>query len=294
MELRPPTKADAAAIVQATHRFGFPDETVADIEAWFENPALKIEQDARVALRDRSVVGYADIGDRSGDGKVLWIDVRADSEAMATLLDFAEGRARELATPGGKMKIWSPEENATWRDLIESRGYGFDHFSRRMRIALDGDVPEPVWPEGIAVRTYRCDEDEGAVYEAHQESFSEERDFERDPFDEWQHWSYRDPFDPELWFLAVDDDQIAGISLCRPERGGDEEVGWVSVLGVRKPWRRQGLGAALLAHTFREFRRRGKRWAGLGVDADNEQALGLYERAGMKPERSFVWYERTV
>ncbi len=124
------------------------------------------------------------------------------------------------------------------------------------------------------------------MYDAHQEAFSEEPDFEKDPFDEWVHWSYREPFDPELWFVATDGDEIAGIALCRGERGGDFNVGWVNILGVRKPWRRRGLGKALLEHAFREFRARGKTHAGLGVDGRNEEALALYGRAGMEVERS--------
>ena len=61
-----------------------------------------------------------------------------------------------------------------WRSLLESRGFVFDSFSRRMRIALDRELPAPAWPDGITVRTYRREEDEKAVYDAHQEAFSEE------------------------------------------------------------------------------------------------------------------------
>ncbi len=106
------------------------------------------------------------------------------------------------------------------------------------------------------------------MYDAHQEAFSEETDFEKDPFDEWMHWSYREPFDPALWFVARDGDEIAGIALCRAvaARQATSTSGWVNILGVRKPWRRRGLGKALLEHAFREFRARGKTHAGLGVD----------------------------
>ena len=294
IDLRPPRREDAAAISEVGKRFGLSDETAHDIEAWFDNPAMNIEQDARVAMRDGQIVGYGDVGDRSGDGKLLWIDVRADTVALAPILDFAERRAQELAKPGGKAKVWSPEHNTGWRALLEARGFGFPSFSRRMRIALGGDLPRPRWPEGVTVRTYRRDEDEKVVYDAHQEAFSEERDFEKDPFDEWVHWSYREPFDPELWFLALDGGEIAGIALCRPERGGDLSLGWVNILAVRKPWRRRGLGMALLQHAFRELRARGKTEAGLGVDGRNEEALALYTRAGMRVERSFVWYERQL
>jgi mycothiol synthase len=294
IELRPPASEDAGAISAVSLRFGLSDETVRDIAAWFDMPSMNLEDDARVAVHEGEIVGYGDVGDRSGDGELLWIDVRADTEALGPILDFAEGRARELAKAGAKAKAWSPEHNTEWRALLQARGFGSPSFSRRMRIVLDSELPEPRWPSGISVRTYRRDEDEKAVYDAHQESFSEERDFEKDPFDEWVHWSYREPFDPELWFLALDGDEVAGIALCRPERGGDMSIGWVNILGVRKPWRRRGLGMALLQHAFREFWARGKRAAGLGVDGRNEDAFALYTRAGMQVERTFVWYEKEL
>jgi mycothiol synthase len=159
-----------------------------------------------------------------------------------------------------------------------------------MWIDLDERIPEPVWPPGIEVRAYRRDADEVAVYEAHQEAFSEEPDFTRDPFDDWVKWSYRDPFDPGLWFVARDGADVAGICLGRPERGGNPSLGWVNILGVRKPWRGRGLGLALLRHAFREFRSRGKARVGLGVDGRNPTAIHLYERAGMTAEGSLMWY----
>ncbi len=294
MELRAPRREDAAAVSQAGIRFGLADETTQDIEAWFDNPVMNMDEDARVAVRDDAIIGYADVSDRSGVGKLIWIDVRADDDALPGLLDFAERRARAKGARGGKAKVWSPQHNAVWQSLLESRGFVFDSFSRRMRIALDDKLSAPDWPDGITVRTYRRDEEQRAVYDAHQEAFSEEPDFEKDPYDEWVHWSYREPFDPELWFVATDGDEIAGIALCRPERGGDFNVGWVNILAVRKPWRRRGLGKALLEHAFREFRARGKTHAGLGVDARNEDALALYGRAGMEVERSLLWYEKAL
>jgi mycothiol synthase len=257
-------------------------------------PSIDMERNARVAVEDGEVVGYADVGDRTGDGKQLWLDLRAQPAEMPALLDFLEARSRELAAEDAKIKAWSPEENDAWRALLESHGYELDNYSFRMRIDLPEQPPAPEWPAGITVRTYRREEDEQAVYEAHQESFSEERDFERDPFDEWTQWSYREPFDPDLWFIAEDDGQIAGIALCRGERGGDATLGWVSILGVRKPWRRRGLGLALLRHAFGELQKRGRPRVGLGVDGRTTGAVRLYERAGMERARTFVWYYKAL
>jgi ribosomal protein S18 acetylase RimI-like enzyme len=105
----------------------------------------------------------------------------------------------------------------------------------------------------------------------------------------------REPFDPGLWFFAEKGQQLVGACLCRGEHGGDGSFGWVSVIGVRKPWRGRGLGSALLLHSFRELRDRGKKRVGLGVRADNATgAVRLYERVGMKVQRRIVWYSKEV
>jgi mycothiol synthase len=294
MELRPPRREDAPAIAEVARRFGLGEqpETPADVENWFDIPSNDLERNARVAVRDGSVVGYGDVGDAYKSGKLLWLDVRAEAESAVLLLDFVERRAMQLAAAGAKLKIWSPEGNTQWRALVESRGYAFDRYSFRMWIDLSDDPPAPEWPEGISVGIFRRETDERRVYETHQEAFSEERDFAADPFDDWTQWSYREPFDPGVWFLAEDGGELAGIALCRPERGGDESVGWINILGVRKPWRGRGLGRALLLHAFHELHRKGKRRVGLGVDGDNATAIRLYERAGMQPKGTLVWYQK--
>ena len=64
---------------------------------------------------------------------------------------------------------------------------------------------------------------------------------------------------------------------------------------MRRPWRKQGLGLALLRHAFNEFYRRGKRKVGLGVDAQNlTGALRLYESAGMRIDQAYDTYEKEM
>jgi ribosomal protein S18 acetylase RimI-like enzyme len=72
-------------------------------------------------------------------------------------------------------------------------------------------------------------------------------------------------------------------------------MGWVGTLGVRREWRKCGIGMALLRHSFNEFYRRGKRKVGLGVDAQNlTGALRLYENAGMHVHQAFDQYEKEL
>jgi ribosomal protein S18 acetylase RimI-like enzyme len=102
-------------------------------------------------------------------------------------------------------------------------------------------------------------------------------------------------FDPSLWWLAFEGDELAGICLGRPHSYDDIDLGYINVLGVRRPWRKRGLGLAFLHHAFGEFYRRGKRKVGLGVDAENlTGALRLYEKAGMHVHMQFDMFEKEI
>jgi mycothiol synthase len=62
-----------------------------------------------------------------------------------------------------------------------------------------------------------------------------------------------------------------------------------------RPWRRRGLGAALLAEAFGKFWARGERSVGLSVDAESDTgAFRLYERAGMRAEMAWVMFEKKL
>ena len=100
-------------------------------------------------------------------------------------------------------------------------------------------------------------------------------------------------YDPRFWFVAMDGDQMAGICICRRVDAEDPECGWVNALGVRRDWRKRGVGYALLKQSFAAFYADGRKRAGLGVDSQNlTGALRLYERAGMHVQRQFDQYEK--
>ncbi len=93
----------------------------------------------------------------------------------------------------------------------------------------------------------------------------------------------------------MDGDKIAGVALCDSFQIGDPDMGWINTLGVRRPWRRQGLAEALLYHSFGELRQRGRTSVGLGVDAGSlTGATRLYEKARMRPIRDFIQFEKEL
>ena len=99
-------------------------------------------------------------------------------------------------------------------------------------------------------------------------------------------------FDPALWCVVRAGDEIAAGTICTADTYGG---GFVLALFTRRPWRRQGVGAALLRDAFGRFWERGERSVGLGVDAANDTgAFRLYERAGMTPALGWVIYEKPL
>jgi ribosomal protein S18 acetylase RimI-like enzyme len=82
------------------------------------------------------------------------------------------------------------------------------------------------------------------------------------------------------------------MALCSSFLGNNPDLGFVNTLGVRRPWRRRGLGEALLQHAFGEFYRRGRKQVGLGVDASSlTGATRLYEKVGMHVAQQVDLYE---
>ena len=97
-------------------------------------------------------------------------------------------------------------------------------------------------------------------------------------------------FDPTLWCVIRAGDEIAVGTICTGDTyGGD----FVQALFTRRPWRRQGVGAALLRDCLARFCERGEHSVGLGVDAASDSgAFRLYEGAGMAPALGWVTYEK--
>ena len=144
-----------------------------------------------------------------------------------------------------------------------------------MRIDLDAaPARAPAWPRGVRVQTYGRD-DAARVHALLRHGYS--RGGGRvGPFEKWVREMTSDAeFDPQLWFLAEADGELAGVALCWTS-------GFVKDLAVHESWRRRGLGEALLRHVLATFRARGARVTELKVESDNARAVRLYERLGMR------------
>ena len=301
----PRDAAEVAQLVNAASRadYGSDDVSVSEIERWLTLPQIDSWLDMFVAEENGRPVAYADVGDAGETGEQFWIDLRlppdASEAAGEALIATAERRASELAAERGaagrpRLISGGASTNARLARILERAGFRLYRHSYRMAIDLEGELPEPRFPEGLEIRNFTPGE-ERAVFEAVDEAFADSWDHVPGVFEQWRHWLMgTDSFDPGLWWIVRDGPEIAGVCLCRPHQS-EPSTGWVSELAVRRPWRRRGLARALLLAAFHEFKQRGFARVALGVDADSlTGANRLYESAGMRPIRQMDLYEKTA
>ncbi len=277
--------------------------TAEDMENTWKTAGFSLDRDAFVVeAQDGRLVGYEEFfhqkdqyHDLDADG---YIHPQFRGQGIGTtLLRAVEVRACEemqLAEPDLRVFIRSTIDNKDelGHTVMKAEGYFSVRYHWRMEINLQ-EAPAPVtFPNRIELRPFVKDEHAVAVWEADNEAFRDHWAHHDSTYEEWTHWKFdKSDFDPSLWMIAWDGDQIAGYSQNRVRMG----IGWIGTLGVRRPWRKLGLGLALLQHSFGEFYKRGMTTIGLGVDASNPTgATRLYQRAGMHVASEFATYEKEL
>ena len=268
----------------------------------WETPGFNVETDAIVAVTtDGRIVGYEEFFNLHDHAKLRtdgYVHPKFTGLGIGTsMMRAVDERARKdipLAAPDVRISLQSTldSHDKEGRNIHELAGYSPIRFHWRMQIDLKSPPPAVPLPDGIELRPFIKGEHNHAVWEADTEAFRDHWEEHEVPFEEWKLDKLGTPdFDPSLWMIAWDGDQIAGVALNRYRMG----IGWIRRLGVRRPWRKKGLGYSLLLHSFSEFYKRGTKAIGLGVDAQNPTgATRLYVKAGMYPASEFVTYEKEL
>ncbi|MGW7492215.1 mycothiol synthase [Streptomyces sp. NPDC054786] len=194
-----------------------------------------------------------------------------------------------LEQSGRRLRVWAHGGHPAARHLAQTLGLTMFRELRQMRRSLtDLELPEPVFPEGVSVRTFQPGTDDAAWLEVNAEAFAHhpeqgaliQRDLDDRKAEAW--------FDPKGFFLAEKDGRLVGFHWTKVH--ADDGLGEVYVLGVRPGAQGGGLGKALTSVGLRHLAGQGLPTAMLYVDADNTAAVSVYERMGFATHETDLMY----
>ncbi|MBI5348403.1 MAG: GNAT family N-acetyltransferase [Chloroflexi bacterium] len=287
--------------------------TLDDQIHWIKHlPNFDLQRDMLIVESDGTMVGYALVWWRASDegewvhlcNTFLLPDYRSEA-IQAAVTDWCETRSREkcVAPESAKrfFQAWVAD-TATYRSrFLQSKGYAVSRNFFLMRYSpLDHEL-EVSLPDHLEFRAVKP-EHIRPIWEARNEAFRDHWGHSAQMETEAAFDSFKnDPsIDLSIWRVIWDtnENQVAGLSVNsifkEDNRRYGFKRGWVNSLGVRRPWRKQGVGRILLLESLNALRGAGMTESVLGVDAENPTgALNLYKNAGFKVyKRSDVYRKR--
>jgi len=284
--LRPAEPGDIDLVValmveQNTRDYGEPGVSSEILRARWE--MLELAKNTWLAFASGgNLAGYAELIPDLPDS----FDVNlylADGPRQVELGAYLLGLAEQNATPALPIYSRVSTANAAGMQIFREAGFAsrlsFLIMKRTLEIA-----PEPArWMPGLTVRTFAPGKDAQAVYQLDEEASIDKGYHAPLTFEQWAKRMNLNAaeFDPDLWFLACRGDEIAGVALNF--YAAASKTGWIDHLSVLRQWRNQGIGKALLLHSFAEFQRRGIQQVCLSVDSKSlTNAPRLYAQVGME------------
>jgi ribosomal protein S18 acetylase RimI-like enzyme len=234
-------------------------------------PGVIFEQEGRVggyaaAGEDGGTILLLQPGEHPGpalESLVAWLGERGHHE-----VDTYAGDARRIA----------------W---LEAQGFTHRRSSFDLSRGIDPPIAPAVFPGAVAIARYRPGEDDDAVHALIyvDAAWAEVPGHTQRSLEAWRSMLTSD----HRGWIARRDERPVGWVVGRVFSDGR---GWVQQLAVARAARGLGLGRALLLHSLAELCSRGATSLALGVQAENEHALGLYRDVGFEVEREWRVYSR--
>ncbi len=266
--------------------------------------------DCLVAEVDGAMVGFArsewvDTTDGGREHRV-WgeVDLAWRRRGIGSaLLRWNMARSREIAAGHDTdrprfLGSFAADSEAACRAVLIAAGFTearwFFHMVRPNLL----EIPVRPLPAGIEIRPVTL-ADARQVFDADVEAFLDHWGGFDASDESYRNWIDAPDFDPSLWVVAYDGDQVAGASINNIHTAENEALGvtrgWLDSVFVRRPWRGKGLARALVALSLEVIAARGMDSAILGVDADNPTgALGVYTDNGFVVDKRLAAFRRPL
>lgn len=219
------------------------------------------------------------------------------------LLLHSERRLRAIAASHPSddrrlFQVWCADTEGGTEALLRSEGYEPARYLQEMSRTLEDDLPSRPLPEGFEVRPVE-EAHIRPIWEANEEAFHDHWGTTPRTAQDYEEWRGDRRFDPDLWKVAWDGDEVAGMVLNVIDEDEnwefDRKRGYTEDIAVRRAWRRRGLATGLIAQSLRSLRDLGMKEAALAVDTENlSGALRLYEGLGFERFKLYTVFRKPL
>ena len=261
--------------------------------------SVRPARDFAMTIGDRlaggpTLLGYAhmDAPDYAGQGDIT-------AELVVNPADRRHGYGAALlaavlrSASGHGVRLWAHGDLPGAAALARKSGFTRIRALFQLRMPL-AEVPEaePVFPAGVAVRTFVPGADEEEWLGVNQRAFAHHPEQGSWTIDDLRLREAEPWFDPEGFFLAERDGRIVGFHWTKVHPPADRSAanGEVYVVGVDPGQQGGGLGRALTLTGLAHLRRIGLAEVMLYVEEDNTAAVKMYTALGFGRWSTVVMY----
>ena len=249
------------------------------------------------------VNAYVDKFRKEKKGFISWLGVLPEYRRRGVGKALAQKAIESLKERG--MEIAETALDSTREvciRLFEDLGFRLIRSSSFMKMSLD-KIPFNIG-ENREVDMRKLDvtseEDIILLNNLENECFKEHFNYRPSQIEETRHWLLENPWlQWQAYFFAeLEGKSVGYISIGIDEKYNREKEtlsGWINDIGVLKPFRRRGIGTALMLKGLNELKNKGLENALLYVDDENPtKAIKLYEKIGFKIVKKTQIYQKKL
>jgi mycothiol synthase len=232
---------------------------------------------------DGDLVGYAqlELGTEWSTGQLV-VSPSHRREGVGTQL--LRRLIMESPTP---LRVWAMGDTPAARALAMGVGMVRRRELLIMERRLDDELPEPVIPPGVQIRTFVPGQDEREWLRVNAAAFASHPEQALIDLDDLNDRMAESWFDARGFFVATKDGSMMGFHWTKQHQ---DQLGEVYVLGIA-PWAaRRGLGKALLLTGLHWLQQQGNSRVKLYVESDHQAAIELYLTYGFATASRDVMY----
>lgn len=232
---------------------------------------------------DGDLVGYAQLefGTEWSTGQLV-VSPSYRREGVGTQL--LRRLIMESPTP---LRVWAMGDTPAARALAMGVGMVRRRELLIMERRLDDELPEPVIPPGVQIRTFVPGQDEREWLHVNAAAFASHPEQALIDLDDLNDRMAESWFDARGFFVATKDGSMMGFHWTKQHQ---DQLGEVYVLGIA-PWAaRRGLGKALLLTGLHWLQQQGNSRVELYVESDHQAAIELYLTYGFATASRDVMY----